>query len=233
MAGSSPTTNCFFLFIDRNSKVDVESITFALPLFGNLALRDELQKLGEEDCRFAQMYHFVLQNDIVPSCSMLDWNYKNLSKSIKNGISMAKMYATIRGKWNLLKKIIPFDWKSQEAKVVDQVDFIIKEYDTLHEPTHIQPVYEKNDVNHFVPIGKYLYICSNGEDDECKMYEMEDEKIGPQFLAFFLVKSLHVLSEFGVHQCNDALKKVTTAHSLEKSYTPKINQIFNMSKGQI
>ena len=212
--------------------MDIETITFALPMFGNFALRDELQKRGEKDSRFAQMYHFVLQNDIVPSCSMLNWDYKNLSKSIKYGIFMAKMYATLQGKWKLVKKITTFDSKAQEAKAVDEVDFIFKKYDTLHEPTHIQPIFDKKDGNCFVPIGNYFYICSNRQDEECKMYDMEDEKIGPQFLAFFLVKSLHVLSEFGVNQSKDALKKVTTAHSLEESYIPKINQIFNMRKGQ-
>ena len=107
-------------------------------MFGNFALRDELQKRGEKDSRFARMHHFVWHKDIVPSCTDFNYVYKNLSTPIKFGIYGGEQLFKLVKKGKFLEKIFQFD-----SKAVDEVDFAFKKYDTLHEPTHMQPAFDK------------------------------------------------------------------------------------------
>ena len=58
----------FPVTVDQDIKF--KCITFAIPLFGNLALREKLKL--EEDSRYSDSYHFVRGGDFVPALLLIE-----------------------------------------------------------------------------------------------------------------------------------------------------------------
>ena len=197
---------------EMGNDMPIETVTFALPMFGNNPLRTELEKLEKEDQRFGNLYNFVFENDIIPSCELFDYAYSKLTKVTTHIINFA-----IEFEDHIIEKLFHFD-----SKVVDEVDYASNKWETLHKPKNELPCFDMNDTDRFVPIGKYLYMCENG-----KMYDIEDKSFGPQFPEMFLLNSLNALSKIrGIFHFKDAIKEIAKSHQF-RNYEAIVNYIFS------
>ena len=61
-------------------KVEINAITFAVPLFGDVTLWSSLDGIE----KYAQLYHFVIDADIVPALLFEEKVYEKLSTTIEN-----------------------------------------------------------------------------------------------------------------------------------------------------
>ena len=188
-------------------KCEVLNVTFATPMVGNLKLRESL---GENNLS-QNMYHFVLDEDIVPAVLFYKHAYERIPKP-----------EIISDKKTILKKIlkktidISMNDLPQEAQDIDKL------------PMYEQPVYDdhpEDAMEPYAPMGNYFYLKSSGGTTRLHHFKCGDDT---QNVAQALASALNILRQIGslerfvlsslarraVNQMHSLAIKITEGHKL-------------------
>ena len=162
-------------------KCKVLNITFATPLVGNLPLRNKMME-GHKNLA-ENAFHFVLEEDIVPSVLFYKHAYERIPRPSKAAqlVGIDKRFIL----WKILSSGFSLENLPPEAFHI--------EIPSMYE----QPVYDEESqeaMEPYAPMGNYFYIKqASGNARLHKLASNED----PQYVAQALVSTLNVLRGIG------------------------------------
>jgi hypothetical protein len=232
----------FPVTVDQDIKF--KCITFAIPLFGNLALREKLKL--EEDSRYSDSYHFVRGGDFVPALLLIEnektGNNGNIGPMIANLLTGDNQQQNTKQQImeQVMKKLSDYLEDEEEigisfSKVEISAELMEEKLDKLKEKRKKRLTNEDD----YVPIGKYKFLWKSIEDmpdtpalNHDFIYNLEDDTTVEKALANSL-KSLK--ASFGMGGMMGVVFKARQAHKLENyhedirlcfpSYLRRINGI--------
>ena len=195
----------------ENNKFPLCNMTFAPPMFGNMALKYWF----EENChKFERnMFHFVYADDIVPGSLYANYAFNQLLKTFQmrlilqlynNGLIISRIISRI------LQRKTNADSKEMRQLKGDfsRILQIVKEKDkNLNRKGEDQPFYFGENV--YVPIGQY-FLLKNDDEGLMKLYELDGN---PEIVGHHLSRALGNLSDLD----QDNLVKDHTAGGTQDS----------------
>ena len=86
--------------------VEMQNLTFAAPLYGNLGLKSFLSS-PQEDKRFYKMHHFVNVTDIIPASMLIPYVYNSIPWYGRGLARMASWFdwSSVKAIENFLKEV--------------------------------------------------------------------------------------------------------------------------------
>ena len=173
---------------EMKEKYELYNMTFALPLFGNLTLRDYLEQNNSVGNLTSNMYHFVIAEDIVPALLYINKSYGETTFTAK---ILWKFFIN-----KIISSCLQEETEKEMAKkFVKEVDKVRKKDDPLF-------LFEEQDG--YVAMGNYLLL-----QDE-KIYELPND---PQWVGQALVESLKILGQLNSPN-STAVGKILENHAL-------------------
>ena len=169
--------------------LDFYNVTFALPLFGNLALKNHMETSSEN---MKNMFHFVNYEDIVPAVGLIPHVYNNLSYLKQSGGSSIEF-------WTKLSKFLGFVVPESEKKKFDYVVGRLANQIAVKKGT-CHPLFEKIPGT-YMPIGTYIFM----KDSE--LYEFSSSQGSDhQWIGQLISESLKILRHWGKPKMSEILK---------------------------
>ena len=134
------------------------NVTFALPLFGNLALKNHMQESNSENIKIynsenmKNMFHFVNYDDIVPAVGFIPHVFNNLSYFKQFCASSTKFLSKLLMSFEIM---VP---ESGEQK--NEFDEIVKRLakQIAERKGTYNPLFEKIRPETYMPIGTYIFM---------------------------------------------------------------------------
>ena len=178
------------------------NVTFALPLFGNLSLKNHLQSIDTSG-NFKNMFHFVKYTDLVPAVALMPHVYKNLSSAIGGIISYPSFLTSF---FMSIGTIQPET--SEEKEKIEQIASNLAEQIAKNKG-NFDPLFEKIYPETYMPIGNYIFM----KDSDMHEFSFE-QGFDHQWIGQILAESLKIL------------KRLHSKHILTAGYSGENKQVF-------
>ena len=163
----------------KELKCKVLNITFATPLVGNLQLRNKLME-GPKNIA-ENMFHFILEEDIVPSVLFYKHTYERIPRPSKAA------------------RLVGIDKRMILLKILNAGfgDTLPPEVSTIEIPMYEQPVYDEQSgeaMEPYAPVGNYFYI--KGASNNVRLHKLASNE-DPQYVAQTLLSASNALRGLG------------------------------------
>ena len=178
------------------------NVTFALPLFGNLGLKNHLQSI-ETSGNFKNMFNFVNYTDLVPAVALMPHVYKNLSSAIGEIISYPSFLTSF---FMSIGTIQPENKEKKEQ--IKQIASNLAEQISKNKGK-FDPLFEKISPETYMPIGNYIFM----KDSDLHEFSFE-QSFDHQWVGQILAESLKIL------------KRLHSKHFLTSGYSGENKQVF-------
>ena len=199
--GAATSALVHILLVARFDLEEIFNVTFALPLFGNLALKNHLQSIDASE-HFKNMFHFVNYTDLVPAVALMPHVYKNLSHAIGGIISYPSFLTFF---FMSIGTIRPET--SEEKKKIKQIATELEKELAMNKG-NFDPLFENISPETYMPIGNYIIM------KDSDMHEFSfDEGFDHQWIGQILAESLKIL------------KRLHSKHFVTGGYTGENKQV--------
>ena len=178
------------------------NVTFALPLFGNLSLKNHLQSIDASG-NFKNMFHFVNNTDLVPAVALMPHVCNNLSSAIGGIISYPSFLTSF---FMSIGTIQPET--SEEKEAIEQMASKLAEQISKNKE-NFDPLFKKISPETYMPIGNYIFM------KDSNLHEFEfGQGFDHQWIGQILAESLKIL------------KRLHFKHYLTGGYSGENYQVF-------
>ena len=139
--------------------IDIQNLTFAAPLFGNLELRHFLST--HEDQSFDKMFHFVNVDDVIPASMLVPYVYNSQPWYARWGASLASSFdwSTYKGMKKVLTAVgAPAETEQQKNELKEVCKELVPEAMARTNEKHLL-----HDVQPEIcmPIGNHYFLLGN------------------------------------------------------------------------
>jgi len=173
--------------------IDIQNLTFAAPLFGNLKLRQFLST--HDDQSFDKMFHFVNVDDVIPASMLIPYVYNSQPWYYRWGASFVSSFdwTTYKGMKKVLRKVgAPAETEQQKNELKEVYKELIHEAMSRTNEKHLlhdcQPEI-------CMPIGNHYFLVGNQDlADIHKVISTDDH----QWIGQILISSLAYKGEMEV-----------------------------------
>ena len=181
--------------------VEIETITFAVPMFGNVTLWETLRDDKEKSAKM-KMYHFVYDADIVPALLLEKQVYKQLRDVIQS-IDGDKSFWRLRlhsGLHAALTWNLTGDQRKWRQKIEEEFKQKLSKFEEQFQKSaqdgQDSPILDKNDHDSYWPIGTYLHMMKDNDHAWPKPEDVKDQfGSSRESTANQLNKSLEILKK--------------------------------------
>ena len=191
-----------FLHERLRDTYELHNITFASPLFGNLALRDYLKTNNITANLLEHMYHYVVAEDIVPALLYINKTYGETTFTAKK----------------LWKKIVR-GW-IEDTEIAEKFVKEVKQQKRCHDPFFL---FEEEDG--YVAMGNYLFL----KDDKLFQLPNDPQWIGQALVGSLTILGqlgLRAGFKMAAGSTLSSVEKILQNHNLT-TYKSRINKVLS------